>query len=376
MVLTQPVVAAAAAPAPAAAVAPASRTVLWAIPVADLAGVARHVIDAATTTIPGWRIVVLCPPGPLAPVLVDHGVAAFTDRFGPAAGLAASIDALRRAVRHVRPEIVHTHLAYADLVAAMTPMAGVHRVSTEHGIAADDAVYHQHVGKARVMAAAHHVRQRRLDGQIAVAHATLRTVRDKWRPAADMPSVVIPNGMNRHDESGRAPGLRVGAICRHAPEKGLDVLIDAFAHVVAEEPTARLTLAGTGPVTDELVSQVERLGLTAAVTFPGFVDAQRLLGALDVVVQLSVWENSSYALLDAMRARCGVVASDVGGNQEMLPSDALVPRGDAKMIAAAIISQGKNPASRPALPADWPTVGDMCARIGEFYDHIVGNSWR
>ena len=39
------------------------RIALWCVPVADLGGVARHVLDAARVGIPGWRLVVLCPEG-------------------------------------------------------------------------------------------------------------------------------------------------------------------------------------------------------------------------------------------------------------------------------------------------------------------------
>ena len=42
-----------------------TRDGLWAIPVSDLAGVARHVLDVARTGIPGWRVVFLTPPGEL-----------------------------------------------------------------------------------------------------------------------------------------------------------------------------------------------------------------------------------------------------------------------------------------------------------------------
>ena len=40
----------------------------------------------------------------------------------------------------------------------------------------------------------------------------------------------------------------------------------------------------------------------------------------DVLAMLSVWENCSYSLLDAAARGLGVVASDVGGNPEILPA--------------------------------------------------------
>ncbi len=348
------------------------RTALWVTPVSNLAGVARHVLDVVGEGIPGWRVVVLTPPGPLADEASKVGGAVLTEPFGPDAGLKSSISSLRRAVRHLQPDIVHTHLAYADVAAALATMGQpVRLVSTEHGIAADDAVYHRTKAKSRVMAGVHHQRQRRLDGLIAVSHATLRTVRDKWQPPSSVIARVVPNGIDRADSPVREPGLHVGTICRLAPEKALDVAIEAFAIVVKDHPEAHLTIAGEGDMAKGLAAQADAAGIGDNVDFPGFVDADKALADFDVVVQLSVWENSSYALLDAMRAGCGVVATDVGGNPEMLRANHLVNQGDAEAVARAIVRQGMHPEERPTLPEHWPTVADMCAQIADVYAQVM-----
>ena len=64
---------------------------LWVVPVADLGGVARHVLDVARVGLPGLRLAVLCPEGPLAERLREQGAAVFTGDVGPDAGLAASV---------------------------------------------------------------------------------------------------------------------------------------------------------------------------------------------------------------------------------------------------------------------------------------------
>ena len=95
--------------------------------------------------------------------------------------------------------MVHSHLSYADLVAAAAVPRRVALVTTEHGIAADDRVYHGSAAKSAVMARAHTLRLRRFDAVIAVSNATKRAMADKWhprqrsgdpqrrRPAADAP---------------------------------------------------------------------------------------------------------------------------------------------------------------------------------------------
>jgi glycogen(starch) synthase len=140
-------------------------TALWVVPVANLAGVARHVLDVAGAGIPGWRLVVLCPDGPLAERLTAGGTAVVTGEFGPDAGFRASFRTLQRTVRGLNPDVVHSHLSYADVVAAavLATDRRTRLVTTEHGIAADDLVYHGSAWKARVKAALHTVRLRRAD---------------------------------------------------------------------------------------------------------------------------------------------------------------------------------------------------------------------
>ncbi|MCV7576465.1 glycosyltransferase family 4 protein, partial [Micrococcus luteus] len=179
--------------------APAPLT-LWAVPVADLGGVARHVLDVARVGLPGLRLAVLCPEGPLAERLREQGAAVFTGDIGPDAGLAASVRTLRTAVRTLRPAAVHTHLAYADLAAftalgaerALRRSGAPALLSTEHGIAPDDGLYNR-AAAARVKNAAHRARLRGTDLVIAVAQSTADVLHRKW--GAGAPLTVVRNGV-------------------------------------------------------------------------------------------------------------------------------------------------------------------------------------
>ncbi len=267
--------------------------------------------------------------------------------FGPDHGLRASTATLRHAVRTLRPAVVHSHLAYADIVAAL--VGGATLVSTEHGIARDDLVYHHSPARSRVMNTVHTARLRRFDAAIAVSHATADAMTEKWRPR--LPVTVIPNGVDPTPHADREAGLRILSLARLAPEKRLDALVDAFAALHREHPEATLTLAGRGEGETALRAQVDRLGLSEVVSFPGFVDAEEAMADHDVLAMLSVWENCSYALLDAAARGLGVVASRVGGNPEMLPGRCLVDADDADAVAGALAAQGLDVAVRPGLDA-------------------------
>lgn len=348
-----------------------SPTALWVVPVADLGGVARHVLDVARAGLPGWRLVVLCPEGPLAERLRELGTAVVTGPFGPEAGFAASCRTMNDAVRTLKPDVVHAHLSYADVVTAAV-LATRNRpklVTTEHGIAADDLVYHGSKLKSRLKAQLHSLRLHRADAIIAVSEATKAAMVAKWHPSK--PITVIPNGVDGLKESTvRVPrdasaneGPKVLSLSRLAPEKRLPELLKAFARLKANHPTASLVVAGEGPLRAELQALSRQLGVKDSVSFPGFVNAQEAMASADVLIQLSVWENCSYTLLDAVTGGLGVVATPVGGNPEILPERCLVEADDEEAICDAIVRQFAAVKTRANLSERWPSVPAMAQRI-------------
>jgi glycosyltransferase involved in cell wall biosynthesis len=341
-------------------------TALWTIPVSELGGVARHVLDVVRTGLPGWRLVVLCPPGRLVEEVRAAGGAVMAVPFGPDHGLAESLRSLRRAVERLRPAVVHSHLSYADIAAALGTPRQVALVTTEHGIATDDSVYHGTSAKSAVMARVHRARLRRFDAVVAVSEATRHAMADKWQPRQEVR--VVPNGVDPvpgplHNQA----GLRILSLARLAPEKRLADLVAAFALVAGTHDDATLTLAGVGELEPDLRRQVTALGLDERVSLPGYVDAAGALAAADVLAMLSVWENCPYAVLDGLVHGTGVVAAPVGGMPEMLPDHCLVDPADHETTAAALVEQGRMLDARPKVPAGWPTVADMATAIGEVY---------
>ncbi|HET6967847.1 MAG TPA: glycosyltransferase, partial [Ornithinibacter sp.] len=157
---------------------------------------------------------------------------------------------------------------------------------------------------------------------------------------------------------------------RLAPEKRIDHLLRSFALLRAEHPGARLTVAGSGPEEVALRDLAADLGLGGSAAFVGHVDPAPLLDEADVLVQLSVWENCSYSLLDALVHGAGAVATAVGGNPEVLPAAALVGHDDHAGVARLVAEQGLDPSRRPDLPADWPDRATMCEGIAEVYTGV------
>lgn len=363
----------------------ASRTALWVTPVSDVGGVARHVLDVARAGIPGWRVVVLCPEGVLAESLRAEGHAVLTGQISPEYGARAAVATIRTAVRHLGADVLHTHLAFADLagVAAVPGLRSPHGdrirvVSTEHGISGVRGLYQASTFSSYRRAWAHRARLYRTDLVIAVSMSTREQVLAQWGAAA--PIVVIRNGVDsarqrrkfgnpdvHRSTSPRDLGLRVLSLSRLSPEKGIGQLLEAFSHVLAVEPGARLTIAGDGALRHELLAIVDRLELAESVDLPGTVDANTALAEHDVVAQLSTWENLSYTLLDAVSFGRGVVASPVGGNLEIVPRHCLADPDDPDAVAAVILDQARHVASRPQGPPVGGSVADMTAAIAAAY---------
>ncbi len=169
--------------------------------------------------------------------------------------------------------------------------------------------------------------------------------------AAPHKLVVIPNGICTEDylsPLARA-ALRaqwnlpsdarvLASVGRLVPQKGLDVLLRALAHV--SEPNVHLILIGEGDHESKLRALAAELKIAARVHFAGYRrDVPRLLGALDVYVHPARFEGMSNAVLEAMAAGCPIVASAVDGNVELIENGVegwLVPSDDVAELARAM----------------------------------------
>lgn len=151
------------------------------------------------------------------------------------------------------------------------------------------------------------------------------------------PVELVPNAVRVPVEPADAAlAVAVGFAGRLAPEKGLDVLLDAAAHL----PSIPFRLAGDGPSRDRVAEQVRIRGLRNV----------RLLGNLDraeLEREMRGWrlamvpsifpENSPYAVLEPLALGIPVVASNHGGVPELIDApEALVPPGDPAALARAI----------------------------------------
>jgi len=146
--------------------------------------------------------------------------------------------------------------------------------------------------------------------------------------------------------------LTLGCVCALRPEKNLELLIEAFARVRRVNPGCRLLLVGSGPHESMPRDRVAQLGLVAAVDFISANAAvPQWLHKIDIFVLPSRTEALSNSLMEAMSCGCAAIASDVGGNPELLGQNErglLFQEGNVEDLAAQIFRFMGSPELRRA----------------------------
>ena len=140
----------------------------------------------------------------------------------------------------------------------------------------------------------------------------------------------------------------IGVICALRPEKGLLTLVEAFDRLRGAHPGVKLLIVGSGPMLEQLQS---RAGPDCHFE-PAERDVVPWLRAIDIFVLPSLSEALSNSLMEAMSTGCCPVASEVGGNPELVEdgrSGLLFPAGDSRALAACLTRLLEDPALRRDL---------------------------
>jgi len=156
----------------------------------------------------------------------------------------------------------------------------------------------------------------------------------------------VPNGIDTGMTPSTTPSADpkiIGYCGRLREVKGVQVLLDAFAQVQAQRPDAglKVSIAGSGSQSDELLAQSERLGLTQHVEWLGMIeDTHSYFQSIDIYVQPSFAEGLPNSIMEAMVAQKPVVASDIGGNNDLVEHEVSGLRfdvGNASSLAEQLI---------------------------------------
>jgi sugar transferase (PEP-CTERM/EpsH1 system associated) len=255
--------------------------------------------------------------------------------------------------RELKPDIVHTR--NLSTLEAQFPalLAGVpHRVHGEHGRDIDDVdgsrrkyqllrrlfspIVHCYIALSFDL-------DRYLQDRVGIPGSKITHICNgvdtgKFKSTGQQKQGVLPDDFSGTDT------IVIGTVGRMEEVKDQVNLANAFIRLVKDQPdnsnNLRLVMIGDGVLRQPALSLLEMAGLGDVVWLPGERDnVPELLGAMDVFVLPSLAEGISNTILEAMATGLPVVATNVGGNSELVVDGStglLVPRSDPDALAAAI----------------------------------------
>jgi glycosyltransferase involved in cell wall biosynthesis len=316
-------------------------------------------------------IVSLTPLGPMGLEARAQGIATESLEMRRGVPDPRGLVRLIRLVRAWRPEVLHSHMIHANIMARVlrliAPVPAL--VSTIHSI----------YDGGRLRMAAYRLSNGLVDQMTIIS----QTAADRFISERIIPEKllkVIPNSVDTDRFRNLPPGTRESvrrslgiqgqfawlAVGRFEIAKDYPNMLHALASVRRRHPEALLLLVGRGSLQTETEALTRTLGLAGSVRFLGVRrDVPEVMSAADGYVMSSAWEGMPIVLLEAAAAGLPIVATRVGGNQEVVQHEDtgfLVPPRDSEALAGAMLRLMELPATeRRAL-------GDRgCERVRTLY---------
>jgi glycosyltransferase involved in cell wall biosynthesis len=259
---------------------------------------------------------------------------------------------LARRMRYERIDLVQTYLWTANTWARLAArMAGIrHVVASERNVDIWEEPYKRVIGRWLA---------RSTDRIIANSEAVRRYLLERGRLRPEK-VVTVYNGVNfdrfrtscdvsvRRAEIGLPDdAVLAGVVARVEPAKDHATLLRALALISRRIPQLHLVVVGGGSEVGRLRESARELGIAEHVHFTGpRADAAEWLQSLDISVLSSVKEGLSNTVLESMAAGRAMVATDVGGNAEVIvegETGFLVPPRDPAALGEALARLALSP---------------------------------
>jgi sugar transferase (PEP-CTERM/EpsH1 system associated) len=290
--------------------------------------------------------------------VVPTDVAYFALNKRPGSGTRL-LPAMWRLLRQLRPALVHTrNLAALEMQPAAWAAGVPARIHGEHGRDIDDP-HGSHAGYRRV---------RRMYSPFVNRYVALSGELERYLiESVGISSLRVQRICNGVDASrfqprvGERPVISgcpfdgpaqwwVGTVGRMQEVKDQTLLASAFCRALELQPSlrefARLLMVGEGPLKAQALEILRRAGAESVAWLPGErTDVPEIMRALDAFVLPSRAEGISNTILEAMATGLPVIATNVGGNAELVKdgvSGILVPAQNVESLALAIVRLATN----------------------------------
>jgi glycosyltransferase involved in cell wall biosynthesis len=270
---------------------------------------------------------------------------------------------LRRMIRESVPDIVLSFLDFPNIITLLATRGWrVPVIVSERANPAYDD-----------LKAVWRVLRRRTYPRAAALVCQTRAMVDQLQKEIRIQGYAIPNPMEPPPTGYTVPhesGVNTHTIIamgRLVPQKGFDLLLEAFARIAGRHPEWSIKVLGKGPLKARLEAQADLLGLKNRVSFVGSVaDPFPMLQAAGLFVFSSRFEGFGNALTEAMACGLPVISFDCPAG----PSDIirhgvdglLVPPEDVSALANAMDHLMTDAAERERLARRAPEVLERFSR--------------
>lgn len=258
---------------------------------------------------------------------------------------------LWRAFRQLKPDIVHTRNLAALEATVAAAISGVKvRIHGEHGRDMGDLdgcnKKNQLIRRAYSPFVSHYIALSRdlesyLGEKIGVPASRITQIYN----GVDT-TKFYPSAGSSDDFPLAKPGqFIIGTVGRMQPVKDQLTLAKAFIRLMDIAPQfrnkARLHIIGDGPLRNESIALLEAAGYSDLAWLPGSRnDVPELMRLMDIFVLPSLAEGISNTILEAMATGLPVIATNVGGNPELVTdgsTGALIPPADPEAMAQSML---------------------------------------
>ncbi|MGI2800839.1 glycosyltransferase [Photobacterium damselae] len=253
---------------------------------------------------------------------------------------------LMRIINKVKPDVIHSHMIHANLLARLTRMFNRKPalICTAHST--------NEGGKLRMFA------YRLTDFLADITTNVSQEAADVFVSLGAVPRnkiVSVPNGIDtqkfvfnydkrvfyRQTFDISSDDKLIVAVGSLNPPKDYPNLLNAIRNIKSKKKNIKVIIVGDGPLKDDLIFQSCELGIADIVNFIGINrDVSGIMSAGDLFVLSSSFEGFGLVVAEAMACQRAIVATDCGGVREVVgDTGILVPPKNSQLLADAIITQ-------------------------------------
>lgn len=152
----------------------------------------------------------------------------------------------------------------------------------------------------------------------------------------------------------------IGFVGRFVTQKAPERLLRSFALIAHKYPDAKLVMLGDGPLHTELHQLANQLDINHQIKWITDKTGAEIMPALDMFVMPSLYEAFPYVLLEAANAGLPIIATPVGGTDEMLINQVngfVVEHNEPEVLATAIEKLINNPQLRIRMSEESKSIG-------------------